>query len=160
MLSNLIWLHMLPNKVRQHRVIYRIYSAGVTLSSKAVQGPSLPFQSVHHIHGGHSLPFGVLRVGDGIADDVLQEDLENTPGLLVDETADPLDAPPPCKSPNRRLGDPLDVVPQHLAMSLGTSLAQSFSSFASSSHGEVGLLIVDNCLIVPQHLAMSFGTSL
>merc|ERR550519_2290914 len=137
MLSNLIWLHMLPNKVRQHSIICRLQSAGVQLSSEAVQGPSLPFQSIHHIHGGHSLPFGVLSAGDGIADDVLQEDLENTPGLLVDETADPLDAPPPCKAPNRRLSDALDVVPQNLAMSLGTSLAQSFSSFASSSHGGI-----------------------
>ena len=39
----------------------------------------------------------------------------------------------------------LDIVPQHLAMSLGTSLAQSFSSFASSSHGGVvQLLVVKN----------------
>ena len=30
----------------------------------------------------------------------------------------------------------LDVVPQHLAMSLGTSLAQAFATFASSSHGQ------------------------
>merc|ERR550519_1732407 len=108
MLSNLIWLHMLPNKVRQHSIICRLQSAGVQLSSEAVQGPSLPFQSIHHIHGGHSLPFGVLSVGDAIT---------------------------PCKAPNRRLSDALDVVPQNLAMSLGTSLAQSFSSFASSSHG-------------------------
>ena len=107
----------------------------------------------------------MLGVGDSIADDILQEDLmkrygknnpsvhnylENTPGLLVDESTDPFDATPPCKSPDRRLGDTLpisnqqrysktrilylDVVPQHLAMSLGTSLAQAFPSFASSSH--------------------------
>ena len=33
--------------------------------------------------------------------------LKNTPGLLVDETTDPFDATPPCKSPDRRLGDAL-----------------------------------------------------
>ena len=37
----------------------------------------------------------------------------------------------------------LDVVTQHLAMSLGTSLAQSLASFASSSHSEVELVAVD-----------------
>ena len=37
----------------------------------------------------------------------------------------------------------LDVVTQHLAMSLGTSLAQTFASFASSSHGEVQLVAVE-----------------
>ena len=30
----------------------------------------------------------------------------------------------------------LDVIPQHLAMSLGTSLAQAFATFASSSHDQ------------------------
>ena len=136
------------------------------LSSKAVQGASLSLQGVHHIHGSDSLPLSMLGVGDSITDDILQEDLntkmvktlptthnylQNTPGLLVDEPTDPFDTTPPCKSPDRRLGDTLpisnqqrysktrilylDVVPQHLAMSLGTSLAQAFPSFASSSHG-------------------------
>ncbi|PKI43170.1 hypothetical protein CRG98_036428 [Punica granatum] len=35
---------------------------------------------------------GVLSVGDGVADDVLQEDLQDPAGLLVDEAADSLDA--------------------------------------------------------------------
>merc|ERR1719398_295632 len=149
---------MKPNKVRgKYSFHLHITSAGIQLSSEAVEGPSLPLQGVHHIHGSHGLPFGVFGVGDSVTDDVLQEDLENTPGLLVDEPTDPFDATPPCKSADSRLGDALDVVTQHLAMSLGTSLAQSFSSFASSSHGEVGLLAVNNCLtVVPQHLAMSF----
>merc|ERR1719466_660986 len=121
----------------------RITSVGIKLSSEAVEGPSLPLQSVHHIHGSHGLPFGVFGVGDGVTDDVLQEDLENTPGLLVDEPTDPFDATPPCKSADSRLGDALDVVTQHLAMSLGTSLAQSFASFASSSHGELELVAVE-----------------
>merc|ERR1719397_1418036 len=115
-----------------------------SLSSEAIEGPSLPLQSVHHIHGSHGLPFRVFSVGDCVADDVLQEDLENTPGLLVDEPTDPFNATPPCKSTDSRLGDALNIVPQHLAMSFGTSLAQSFSSFASSSHGVVHLLAVNN----------------
>merc|ERR1711971_1165532 len=97
------------------------------LSSKAIQSPALPLQGVHNIHGSHSLPLGVLGVGDSIADDVLQEHLENTPGLLIDETTDPLDTAPPRKAPDCRLGDALNVIPQHLAMPLGTSLAQALS---------------------------------
>ena len=69
---------------------------------------------------------------------------------LIDQTTDPLDPTPPCKTANGRLSDALedkilikwshglgshlDVVPQHLAMSLGTSLAQSLSTFSTSSH--------------------------
>merc|ERR550519_2162869 len=116
----------------------QITSVGIRLSSKAVEGPSLPLQSVYHIHGSHGLPFRVFSVGDCVTDDILQEDLENTPGLLVDQPTDPFGATPPCKSTDSRLGDPLNVVTQHLAMSLSTSLAQAFASFASSRHGEVG----------------------
>ena len=109
----------------------------------------------------------MLGVGDSITDDILQADLgirvkivksvkqhnylEDTPGFLVDESTDPFDTTPPCKSPDSRLGDALhkiskrlnnktlylDVIPQHLAMSLGTSLAQAFTSFASSGHGQI-----------------------
>ena len=52
------------------------------LSTKAIEGPALPFQCVYHIHGSHSLPLGVLSVGDSITDDILQEDLEDTSGFL------------------------------------------------------------------------------
>ena len=41
------------------------------LSSEAVEGLSLPLESVDDIHGGHSLPLGVLSVGDGVPDHIL-----------------------------------------------------------------------------------------
>merc|ERR1711887_442344 len=113
---------------------------GRKLSSKAIQGPALPLQGVHDVHGSHSLPLGVLSVGDSISDDILQENLKNAPGLLIDETTDPFHTSPPCKSPDCRLGDALNVVPQHLAMPLSSSLAQAFASFASPSH--------DGCLLI------------
>ena len=37
------------------------------------------------------LSLGVLAVGDCITDDILQEDLQYTACLFVDETRDPLD---------------------------------------------------------------------
>ena len=46
------------------------------LATKAIQGAALPLESVDHVHGGDSLPLGVLSVGDSIADDILQEDLK------------------------------------------------------------------------------------
>ena len=60
----------------------------------------------------------MLSVGDSIADNILQEDLrsqalvkykdahsylENTPGLLVNETTNALDATPPCETADGRL---------------------------------------------------------
>ena len=106
------------------------------LATKAIQGAALPLESVDHVHGGDSLPLGVLSVGDGISDDVLQEDLENSTSLLIDESRDPLDSSTASQSPDGGLGDALDVVPQHLAMTLGSSLSESLASFASSTHVE------------------------
>ena len=68
----------------------------------------------------------MLTVCDSITDDILQEDLgikvqivksvqqhnylEDTPGFLVDESTDPFDTTPPCKSPDSRLGDALHKI--------------------------------------------------
>merc|ERR1719266_2369089 len=65
------------------------------LSAETVEGAALPLEGVDHVHGGDGLPLSVLGVGHGVADHVLEEDLEDAPGLLVDEAGDPLDAAPP-----------------------------------------------------------------
>ena len=84
------------------------------LTSESVQSTSLPFQSIDDIHGGDGLPLGMLGVGDSIPDHVLQEDLQHAPGLLIDEATDPLDATSACQASDGRLGNPLNVVTQHL----------------------------------------------
>ena len=85
----------------------------------------------------------MLGVGDGVADDVLQEDLEDAAGLLVDEAGDAFDSSATSQTTDGGLGDALDVVPQDLAMPLGAALAKSFSSFAASGHG-VEVVEVEN----------------
>ena len=45
------------------------------LTAETVEGSALSLQSVDDVHGGDSLPLGVLGVGDGVSDDVLQEHL-------------------------------------------------------------------------------------
>ena len=119
----------------------------------------MPLEGVYHIYGGDGLPRGVLGVGDGVADDVLEEDLQDAPGLLVDEAGDPLYAAPPGQAPDgglrdalqyKRYGpsirrfsgklitfnrhnqvdDHLDVVVENLTMPLGTPLAQPLASAA------------------------------
>ena len=56
------------------------------LSSKAIQSASLPLQGIDNVHGSDGLPLGVLGVGDGVADDILQEHL-HTYQLRVHTTA-------------------------------------------------------------------------
>lgn len=54
------------------------------LTAEAVESTALPLQGVDDVHGRYSLPASVLGVGDGITDDILQEDFEDPAGLLVD----------------------------------------------------------------------------
>jgi len=94
----------------------------------------LSLESVDDIESGDSLSLGVFGVGDSITDDVLKEDLENTSSLFVDEARDSLDTTSSSKSSNGRLGDSLDVITKDLSVTLGASLSESLSSFASSGH--------------------------
>ena len=96
----------------------------------------MAFQGIDDIHGGDSLALGVLGVGDGITDDVLKEDLEDTAGLLVDQARDTLDTTTTSQTADGGLGDTLDVITQDLAMALGASLSESLSSLATSRHLE------------------------
>ena len=104
------------------------------LSTESVQGTSLTLQSIDDIHGSDSLPLGVLGVGDGITDDVLKEDLEDTTGLLVDQARDTLDTSTSRQTADGGLGDALDVVPEDLPVTLGATLAESLASLSTSGH--------------------------
>ena len=74
----------------------------------------------------------MFGVSDSIPDHILKEHLQDTPGLLVDESRNLLDTSPPRKTTDCRLCDSLDVISQHLVVALGTSLSKSCSSFATS----------------------------
>merc|ERR1719187_1089197 len=89
------------------------------LATEPIEGPALPLQRVHHVHGGDSLPLGVLGVGDSVPDHVLQEHLQ---------------AASPGKAADSRLRDALNVITQHLPVSLGSSLSKSLAAFATSRH--------------------------
>ena len=80
----------------------------------------------------------MLGVGDRVTDDVLEEDLEHTAGLLVDETGDTLDTATTSETANGGLGDSLDVIAKDLAVTLGASLSKTFATFSATGH--VGLL--------------------
>ena len=82
----------------------------VCLTAKSVQSAALSLQSVHHIHGCHSLSLGVLRVCHSITNHVLKKNFKNTTGLLVDETGDSLDTATASKTTDGWLGDSLDVI--------------------------------------------------
>ena len=74
------------------------------LAPETVKGPAFPLEGLYNVHGRDSLPFGVFGVGDGVADDVLKKDLEQTPSLLVDEVRNPLDPSSPLLAKRRMAG--------------------------------------------------------
>jgi hypothetical protein len=102
------------------------------LSAESVQRASLALERVDDVHGGDGLALGVLRVGDGVADDVLEEHLEHAAGLLVDQTGYALDSTSAGQTTDGRLRDALDVVTQYLAMTLRASLAETLAAFTTS----------------------------
>ena len=104
-------------------------------SIESVQRTALTLESVDDVEGGDGLSLGVFAVGDRITHDVLQEDLEDAAGLLVDEARDALDATATSQTANGRLRDALDVVAQNLAMMLGASLSETFAATTASSLG-------------------------
>jgi len=108
--------------------------AASSLAAEAVEGASLPLEGVDDVHGGDGLPLGVLGVGDGVADHVLKEHLEHAAGLLVDEARDTLHSSAASQTTDGRLGDALDVVAQHFAVTLGAALAESLASLSTSGH--------------------------
>jgi hypothetical protein len=68
------------------------------LTAEAVQGAALALESVDDVKRGDGLALGVLGVGDGIADDALEEGLEDTTGLFVDHCGNVSDVVGGCAS--------------------------------------------------------------
>lgn len=54
------------------------------LATETIQSTALALESVDNIERSHGLALGVLGVGDGIANDTLEEGLEYTASLFVD----------------------------------------------------------------------------
>jgi hypothetical protein len=91
----------------------------------------LSLKSVDNVERGDGLALGVLRVCDGVADDALEEGLEDAARLLVDHGRDTLDTATTCETADGGLSDALDVVAKNLPVALGTALAETLATFAA-----------------------------
>jgi hypothetical protein len=104
------------------------------LASKTVKSSSLSLKSIHNIHGRHSLTPGMLSVRNGITDHILQKDLQHTASFFIDQPADTLHTASPRQTPDGRLRDALNVIAEHLPVTLGTALAQTLASLPTARH--------------------------
>ena len=106
----------------------------LNLTSETVQSTALSLEGVYYIHSSDGLPLGMLGVGNGITDDILQEYLQDTSGFFVDKSRDTLDTTTSSQTTDSGLGDTLDIITKNFAMPLGSSLSQTFSTLAAASH--------------------------
>ena len=67
----------------------------------------------------------VLSVSNGVPDSTLEEGLEYSSGLLVDQSGDSLDTTSTSETSDSGLGDSLDVVTKDLPVTLGTTLSET-----------------------------------
>jgi hypothetical protein len=118
------------------------------LATETVESSALALESIDNVHSSDGLAAGVLSVGDGIANNVLEEDLENTTSLLIDQTRDTLDTTTTSETSNGGLGNALNVVTQHLAVTLGTRLAEALASLATTSTCSGGRHLLLELLVV------------
>ena len=109
-----------------------VLDTGRLSAAEAVEGSALSLESVDDVDGGDGLSLGVLGVGDGVTDDVLEEGSEDEAGLVVDERGDSLDTTASGESADSRLGDAHDgSLERLLSESLGTGLAGNFAELAA-----------------------------
>ena len=101
------------------------------MTAEAVEGAALALERVGEIYGGGGLAARVLGVGDRVANHVRGEHLVHAACLLVDEAADAIDAATASEAVDRRFGDALDVVAQHLAVALRATLAEALAALSA-----------------------------
>ena len=117
-------------------------------AAEAVEGSALSLESVDDVDGGDGLALGVLSVGDGVTDDVLQEGAEHESGLVIDERADSLDTATSGESSDRGLGDAHDgSLEGGLGASLRAGLAGNLAELAAlasanGTHCDVFVIII------------------
>ena len=124
------WTQKGPRISCKHELIKR------NLTSETVQGTSLPLEGVDYVHSGDGLPLGVLGVGNGIADNVLQEYLEDTSGLLVDKAGNTLDTTSAGQTTDGGLGNTLDIITQNFTVTFCAPLAEALTSLSASCHDD------------------------
>ena len=80
------------------------------LTTETVESAALSLEGVDDVEGCDGLALGVLSVCDCVADDTLEEGLEDTTCLFVDHGRDTLDTTTTCETADGWLCDALDVV--------------------------------------------------
>ncbi len=104
------------------------------LRAETVQSTTLSLERIHNVKSSDGLSAGVLSVGHGILNDGFQEDLEDTAGLLVDQTTDTLHTTTTSETSDGGLGDTLNVITKNLSVPLSTTLSETLTTLTTAGH--------------------------
>ena len=107
------------------------------LTTESIEGAALSFKCVDDIHCCDRLPFGVFGVRDGVTNDILEENFQNTTRLFVNETGNALDTTTASQTANGWFSDALNIITQHFTMTFSAAFSQAFASFTASSHSSI-----------------------
>ena len=130
--------HLVLHKTKSKNEIHSNPIDSTRKLVESVNGASLTLEGVHDIQRRHRLPLRVFGVGHGVFDHILQKGLDHRSGFLINLSRDPLHSASPRQSPDGWLGDSGNVSFAALSESLSSSLSQSFTSFSSARHIEIG----------------------
>jgi hypothetical protein len=102
-----------------------------TAPPESIQGHAALLERVHDVEGAHQFAVSVLGLNHGVGADALQQILEDSADLLVDQTGDALYSSSARKSADRGLCDANDVVSQDRPVAFRAALAHSLGSLSA-----------------------------
>ena len=70
---------------------------------KSIERFALSLEGIHHIHSSDCLPLGMVSVGDGIPQEIMQKVPQHVAGLVIHQSRDALNTATTSQTTNRRL---------------------------------------------------------
>ena len=111
------------------------YKSKLYLTTETVEGSALSLKGINNVKSSNSLSLGVLSVSCGVSDDVFEEALQNSSGIVVDVSGNTFNTTSSGKSSNSWLGDTFNAWLVCLSgVSFGADLTDTLTTFSLSDH--------------------------
>lgn len=106
----------------------------IRLDTETIEGTAVALEGVDNVEGGDGLTLGVVGVLSSITNDAHEELTENVTDAVVNQERDTLHTTTAGETADSGLGDTLKVVACQLSVTLGTALAETFTTGSFSRH--------------------------
>lgn len=113
---------------------YNKYRIEVCLNTETVKSTAVTLEGVDNVEGSDGLTLGVVSVLSSITNDVHEELTKDVTNAVVDQERDTLDTTTTGETTNSGLGNTLKVVTGDLSVTLGATLAETFTTSSFARH--------------------------